>query len=184
MGRWGEYHTLPNIVQMSSRASKLSSSACLIYSFHVSGAKMVLISNHSYCSAGTFQGFLVNTISPTQCKMMLKSGLFCFQLVQLINFVCTKTISTFRFFLHVLLSDKKWSSSGHEKSFFPSFISKSSQICGESPPTLVSSDAHHLDWWLCGCPHLPWPPYTYLLLFLLLKLKALFSGFGWRMFTF
>lgn len=50
----GEYHTLPNIVQMSSRAFQLSSSVCLIYSFHVRGAKMVLISNHSYCSAGTF----------------------------------------------------------------------------------------------------------------------------------
>lgn len=51
---------------------------------------------------------------------------------------------------------------GWEKLFLSSFDSQSSRIYREWPPAYVSPDVHHLDWRLCGCPHLARLPYVYI----------------------
>lgn len=58
---------------------------CLRFLLHIllscSGAKMVMISIHSYCSAGTLRGFFIHTRS-SQCKDNYKNCLFCYKSLQ------------------------------------------------------------------------------------------------------
>lgn len=70
MARWrGIPHSvehLPYFFQSTQAISFIVSHSLL----SCIGAKMVLISNHSYCSAGTFGGFFFIPTSSTQCSVL------------------------------------------------------------------------------------------------------------------